>query len=68
MNKGLGIIVNRRLHLKSHLEETITKYKGVMMTDFTGEFTVKYAIPDYFGLGKGVSQGFGAIEKIDMID
>ena len=64
MSKGLGIIVNKRLYAKTHFEEEIVEYKGVKMNAFTGEFKVHYDIPDYFGLGKGVSQGFGCVKQI----
>ena len=65
MSKGLGIIVNKRLYVKTHFDEKIVTYKGVKMNAFTGEFKVHYDIPDYFGLGKGVSQGFGCIKQIN---
>lgn len=65
MSKGLGIIVNKRLHVKSHLEEGRIKYKNIEMNSFTGEFKVHYKIPDFFGFGKGVSQGFGSVKMID---
>lgn len=64
MSKGLGIIVNKKLYAKTHFEEKIVEYKGVKMNAFTGEFKVHYDIPDYFGLGKGVSQGFGCVKQI----
>ena len=64
MSKGLGIIVNKRLYAKTHFEEEIVEYKGVKMNAFKGEFKVLYDIPDYFGLGKGVSQGFGCVKQI----
>lgn len=64
MSKGLGIIVNKRLYAKTHFKETIVEYKGVKMNAFTGEFKVHYDIPDYLGLGKGVSQGFGCVKQI----
>lgn len=64
MSKGLGIIVNKRLYAKTHFEEKIVEYKGVKMNAFMGEFKIHYDIPDYFGLGKGVSQGFGCIKQI----
>lgn len=64
MSKGLGIIVNKRLYAKTHFEEKIVEYKGVKMNAFVGEFKVHYDIPDYFGLGKGVSQGFGCVKQI----
>lgn len=64
MSKGLGIIVNKRLYAKSHFNEKIVEYKGVKMNAFTGEFKIHYDIPDYFGIGKGVSQGFGCVKRI----
>ena len=64
MSKGLGIIVNKRLYAKTHFDEKIVEYKGVKMNAFVGEFKVHYDIPDYFGLGKGVSQGFGCVKQI----
>ena len=64
MSKGLGIIVNKRLYAKTHFEQRIVEYKGVKMNAFLGEFKVHYSLPDYFGLGKGVSQGFGCIKEI----
>lgn len=65
MSKGLGIIVNRRIHVKSNLEHVSTDYKGVNMLSFTGEFRVNFRIPDFMGFGKGVSQGFGSVVKVD---
>lgn len=64
LSKGLGIIVNKRLYVKSHFEETQIQYKSIFMKGFIGEFKIHYDIPDYFGLGKGVSQGFGCVKQI----
>jgi len=64
MAKGLGIIVNRRIYVKTHLEPVSVNYKSVKMLGFTGEFKVRFKIPDYFGFGKGVSQGFGSVKQI----
>lgn len=64
MSKGLGIIVNKRLYAKTHFDTKQVQYKSVYMTSFNGEFKIHYDIPDYFGLGKGVSQGFGCVKQI----
>ncbi len=64
MSKGLGIVVNKRLYAKSHLDFKLVKYKSVEMTGFEGEFKIHYDIPDYFGIGKGSSHGFGCVKKI----
>ena len=55
MSKGLGIIVNRRIHVKSNLDQVFTDYKGVNMLAFTGEFRANFKIPHFMGFGKGVS-------------
>ena len=65
MSKGLGIIVNRRIHVKSNLEHKPTDYKAVNMLGFTGEFRVNFKIPDFMGFGKGVSQGYGTVVKVN---
>jgi hypothetical protein len=32
---------------------------------FGCEFMANFSIPDYLGLGKSVSRGFGAVKRID---
>ena len=64
MAKGLGIIVDRRLYPKTRLDFTNANYKSVNMVAFTGEFRVRFRIPDYFGFGKGVSHGFGTVVRV----
>ena len=64
MCKGFGIIVNREIYPKTHLDEVSVEYKAVPMKAFLGEFKIRFKIPDFFGLGKGVSQGFGTIKEI----
>ncbi|WP_373839840.1 CRISPR-associated endonuclease Cas6 [Methanospirillum sp.] len=63
MAKGLGIVIEERLIVKSMLEQVPIRYKGVKMTGFIGSFLVNLQMPDYLGIGKGVSQGFGSIRK-----
>jgi hypothetical protein len=62
MCKGLGVVVDRRLYAHSHLDAEKVEYKNVPLLGFTGEFRVNFTIPDFFGLGKGVSQGFGVVK------
>lgn len=68
MCKGLGIIVNRKLYSHSLFETEILKYKGIDVMGFTGNFKVNFKIPDFFGLGKGVSQGYGTIKEVQNAD
>jgi len=64
MAKGLGIVVERRLYAHSHIEEVPTMYKGIAMTGFSGEFRINFSLPDFFGIGKGVSHGFGTVKRV----
>jgi len=68
MSKGLGIIVNRQLDVHTHLNKDWVKFKGIEVLGFTGEFRVNFKIPDFFGLGKGVSQGFGTVTEVKDVN
>lgn len=63
MCKYLEYVVDRELLVHSYLDEKQTFYKSIMHKGFSGEFTINFKIPDYFGLGKGVSHGFGTIKQ-----
>ena len=62
MCKGLDYVVDRTLYVHSRLDDEKVEYKGVPLIGFTGEFRVNFRIPEFFGLGKGVSQGFGVVK------
>jgi hypothetical protein len=63
--KGTG------LHLDSHLDVKILKleekhpliYKGVKMQSYDAEFKTNISLPNFIGLGKGVSIGYGVAAK-----
>lgn len=61
MSKSFGIMVNEKLLVKSHLQIQDVNYKSVVLKGFTGEFQTNFQLPDYIGLGKGVSHGYGTI-------
>ncbi len=44
----------------------ILTYKGVKMMSFDLEFTSNVTIPNYVGLGKGVSLGFGTVNRYSL--
>jgi hypothetical protein len=62
MCKSLDYVVTSKLYVHSRLFDEEVEFKGVHLIGFTGEFRVNFEIPDFFGLGKGVSQGFGTIK------
>lgn len=68
MCKGLGIIVNSHLDVHTHLDKEWVKFKGMEVLGFTGKFRVNFKIPDFFGLGKGVSQGFGTVTEVKDVN
>jgi len=64
MSKGLGYIVEQEIVVKSlSLQERRVYLKGNPMLGFLGTFSVNFAIPDYWGIGKSVSRGFGTVIK-----
>lgn len=65
MCKGLGIIVDRNLYVRTHINEKMTEFKNLQLKGFTGEFTINFKIPDFFGIGKSVSHGYGTVKNIN---
>ena len=63
MCKGLNYVVMNRLKVRSRLMSEVVEFKGIRMIGFKGEFTVNFNIPDFFGIGKGVSHGFGTVKR-----
>jgi len=51
------------VYVHSRVDAERVEYKGIPVMGFTGEFRVNFKIPDFFGLGKGVSQGFGVVKR-----
>jgi|SRR3989344_4988534 len=66
MSKSLGYTVPEPIKTNiGNLKEVPTKLKGTPMLGFLGSFSVNFEIPDYWGIGKSVSRGFGAIKKLE---
>lgn len=63
--KGLGIHFEKQVECKiTTIEEPrIFTYKGVKMMAFDAEFKCNVSLPDYVGLGKGVSLGHGTVVR-----
>ncbi|MFQ6084425.1 MAG: CRISPR-associated endonuclease Cas6, partial [Candidatus Aminicenantia bacterium] len=64
MSKSLGYTVPEPIKANiTNLREVKIYLKGIPMIGFLGTFSVNFNIPDYWGLGKSVSRGFGTIKK-----
>jgi hypothetical protein len=65
MSKSLGYTVPAPIVANiHHLKEVKTSLKGTPMLGFLGTFSVNFEIPDYWGIGKSVSRGFGTIIRV----
>lgn len=64
--KGLNIFFEKQVECKITKlgDPSIIRYKNVKMTMIDAEFFCNVSIPDYAGLGKGVSIGFGTTVAI----
>lgn len=63
--KGIGWFVEDRIiaEITQLKEMKILPYKGKDMPAFTLNFATNVSLPDYVGLGKGVSVGFGTVKQ-----
>lgn len=66
MSKSLGYSVPSQIKCEPNLQPGIGSMKGVKIATFKGEFMVNFLIPDYFGLGKSVSRGFGTVKRCSL--
>jgi len=64
--KGIDWIVDQPIELKINdlSAPKLLSYKGVKLTGFDASFTVNVFLPNYIGLGKGVSHGFGSVKQM----
>nr|WP_130277669.1 CRISPR-associated endonuclease Cas6 [Cecembia calidifontis] len=62
--KGVGIWLNERIMTKGKFEPKTSKFKNQKMIVFEGSFISNAILPDYVGIGKSVSRGFGVIKKM----
>jgi hypothetical protein len=68
MSKSLGYTVPTPiLATIQNLKEVKTSLKGTPMLGFLGHFSVNFEIPDYWGIGKSVSRGFGTIKRVSEL-
>lgn len=66
MSKSLGYTVPGQIKCETNVQAGIGKMKGIKIATFRGEFMANFLIPDYFGLGKSVSRGFGTVKKCNL--
>ena len=55
---------DQKIRIDHKLKEIKVNLKGRSMTAFNGIFKTNFLIPDYLGIGKSVSRGFGAVRRV----
>ncbi|MCI7069920.1 MAG: hypothetical protein MR982_02920 [Bacteroides pyogenes] len=68
--KGINLFVEKQIECKLTWisEPVLMRYKGIKMMALDAEFISNVSIPDFCGLGKGVSVGFGTTVKYKKIN
>ncbi len=62
--KEMNVFVETRLQARASLKEKQTMFKNNKMIAFEGMFEINALLPDWIGLGKQVSRGFGTIMSV----
>jgi hypothetical protein len=64
--KGLNIWLSEheRIIAYPRFQTILVKMKGIKVTAFTGDFVTNVSLPDYIGIGKGTSRGYGVIRRM----
>lgn len=66
MSKSLGYTIPELVKAEiNRFDEVKTSLKGTPMLGFFGTFSVNFKIPDYLGIGKSVSRGFGTVKRLN---
>jgi len=58
---GYWIPDPEEIQVEGFFHQRESKFKGMIMLTFTGEFMTNFRIPDWLGLGKQVARGFGTV-------
>lgn len=66
MSKSLDYQVPEKIKCHTELQERSSSLKGNEIIVFRGSFVTNFQIPDYLGLGKSVSRGFGTVKKCSL--
>jgi hypothetical protein len=65
--KGIGIYFDKEVSIKilNFEEKGVMKYKNIHFAAFDVKFKSNVSLPNYIGLGKGVSHGFGTVVQMN---
>lgn len=63
--KAIDLFVEVQIEARASLNEKETRFKNNRMVAFDGMFEMNAILPDWIGIGKQVSRGFGTIRKVE---
>jgi hypothetical protein len=66
MSKSMGYDVPGQIKCDANVHFKKDRLKDVSVMTFTGKFHANFIIPDYLGIGKSVSRGFGAVRQLSF--
>ncbi len=66
MSKSMGYDVPGQIKCDADVHFRKDRLKDVSVMTFTGKFHANFLIPDYLGIGKSVSRGFGAVKQLSL--
>ena len=64
LSKSLGYEVPAPIRADTNFHFQKDRLNGAGVMTFTGKFQANFQIPEYLGIGKSVSQGYGAVRRI----
>ena len=67
MCKGLSFDVEPNIYAHTKIKEMRSIHQDIIFTSFIGEFRTNFKIPDFFGIGNGVSHGFGTVKNEEIL-
>ena len=68
MSKTLGYTVPDTIKCDIDVISLQNQYKDQEITTFCGGFMTNFCIPDYLGIGKSISKGYGTVRKLNTSD
>jgi len=68
MSKSLNYDVPGPIKCDTNVHFRKDRLKDVSVMTFTGKFHANFLIPDYLGIGKSVSRGFGVVRQLTIND
>ncbi|MGV8122039.1 MAG: CRISPR-associated endonuclease Cas6 [Candidatus Xenobiia bacterium LiM19] len=66
VSKAFGYIVDSQIKVKSNISDylSVEVKKGLNLLSFNGEFDVNFLLPDFWGIGKFSSRGYGTLKRL----